>query len=76
MPSEYYVVEYNFGKNHSKKAVFIMLQTVLLCGSSRKDFSTKPSNLKKTESQVHMEWLIGVLEGYHKAEYVNMSNPK
>jgi hypothetical protein len=64
------VVEYNFGKNHSKKAVFIMLQTVLLCGPSRKDFFTKPAYLKERERQIHMEWLVGVLEDYHKEGYV------
>jgi hypothetical protein len=70
MPSEYYVVEYNFGISLSKKAVFIMLQTVLLCGSSRKDFTAKPSTLKEREQKVHMEWLVGVLEEYHKVGYV------
>lgn len=62
-PAEQYIVHYQLQKNGKLvNVIFVMIDTLLLCGSSRKDFRrTENSDEKESLRKESLEWLKGML---------------
>uniref|UniRef100_A0A915NPM5 Calcineurin-like phosphoesterase domain-containing protein n=1 Tax=Meloidogyne floridensis TaxID=298350 RepID=A0A915NPM5_9BILA len=75
-PSEYYVHSHNL---EGFNVVFIMIDTFLLCGGSRKDslslqkeegLSQEKKTAKKLAQEKHFAWLEKTLPKYSRADYL------
>ena len=61
--------KFEYAHWHSATAIFVMVDTVMLCGASRKDFIVHDSREKQEQKRVHTEWLEAVLD------YADKQNP-